>query len=162
MTDKYMRGTGVNKVGTLDRLDWRSGLLKPGENVTSLPLEKITISQSLKKAGYATAMFGKWHLGLDAQHHPASRGFDEAIESSGQHFDFKTTPTVSYPKGTYLADFLTDKAEDFIRRHKDGPFFLYLPHFGVHAPHEAKADLIEKFKSKKAAGGHHDPAYAAM
>lgn len=66
---------------------------------------------------------------------------------------------MEYPSGTYLAD---DKAEDFIRRQKDGPFFLYLPHFGVHAPHEAKKELIEKFQPKPPAGGHHDPTYAAM
>ena len=162
MSGQYMPRTGIYTVGGIDRFNWQSRPLRPVDNVTSLPLDKITIAQSLKKAGYATAMFGKWHLGLDPQHHPGSRGFDEAIESSGKHFDFKTTPPVSYPKGTYLADFLTDKAEDFIRRHKDVPFFLYLPHFGVHAPHEAKADLIEKFKPKKPAGGHHDPTYAAM
>jgi arylsulfatase A-like enzyme len=162
MSGQYMPRTGVYTVGSIDRFDWQSRPLKPVENVTRLPLDKITIAQALKKAGYATAMFGKWHLGNDKEHHPASRGFDEAIESAGVHFDFQTTPEVSYPKGTYLADFLTDKAEDFIRRHKDKPFFLYLPHFAVHAPHQAKADLIEKFKSRKAAGGHHDPTYAAM
>jgi arylsulfatase A-like enzyme len=62
----------------------------------------------------------------------------------------------------YLADFLTDKAVDFVRRHKDRPFFLCLHHFGVHSPHEAKPDLIARFKLKAAAGGHHDPTYAAM
>jgi arylsulfatase A-like enzyme len=51
---------------------------------------------------------------------------------------------------------------EYIRRHKDGPFFLYLTHFGVHSPYEAKKELIEKFKAKAAAGGHHDPTYAAM
>ena len=66
----------------------------------------------------------------------------------GQHFDFDTNPKIEYPQGTYLADFLTDKAVDFIRRHKDEPFFLYLPHFAVHSPHEAKPELIAKFKPK--------------
>ena len=61
-----------------------------------------------------------------------------------------------------MADFLTDKAVDFITRHKDQPFFLYLPHFGVHSPHQAKADLIAKFKPKPAVGGHNSPTYAAM
>ena len=108
-------------------------------------------------------MFGKWHLGQQTPSTTRSRsGFDEAIVSMGQHFDFATSPKVDYPKGTYLADFLTDKAVDFISRHKDGPFFLYLPHFGVHSPHEAKPELIAKFKDKPAAGGHHDPTYAAM
>jgi arylsulfatase A-like enzyme len=69
---------------------------------------------------------------------------------------------VEYPKGTYLADFLTDRAVDFVTRHKDRPFFLCLHHFGVHSPHEAKPDLIAKFKGKPAAGGHDNPTYAAM
>jgi arylsulfatase A-like enzyme len=80
----------------------------------------------------------------------------------GWHFDFVTTPKVDYPKGTYLADFLTDKAVDFIGRNKDRPFFLYLPHFGVHSPHQAKKELIARFEKKPAAGGHRDPTYAAM
>jgi arylsulfatase A-like enzyme len=51
---------------------------------------------------------------------------------------------------------------DFIKRHKDGPFFLYLPHFGVHSPHQAKPELIAKFKDKAGVGGHNNPTYAAM
>jgi len=80
----------------------------------------------------------------------------------GKHFNFETRPEVDYPEGTYLADFLTDKAVDFIRRHQAGPFFLYLSHFAVHTPHEAKDNLIARFKPKAPAGGHHDPVYAAM
>jgi arylsulfatase A-like enzyme len=162
MSGQYGPRTGVYTVGSIERFDWRSRPLRPVDNVTQLPLTKITIAQTLKKAGYATAMFGKWHLGEDASHHPSQRGFDEAIVSMGVHFDFVTHPPVEYPKGTYLADFLTDKAVDFIRRHKDGPFFLYLPHFAVHAPHEAKTNLIAKFKTKPPVGGHNDPSYAAM
>jgi arylsulfatase A-like enzyme len=162
MSGQYMPRTGVYTVGDIDRFDWRSRPLRPVDNVIKLPLDKITVAQALKNAGYATGMFGKWHLGEDPEHHPAKRGFDEAISSQGVHFNFVTRPPVSYPEGTYLADFLTDKAVDVIRRHKDGPFFLYLPHFAVHAPHEAKESLIEKFKPKKPAGGHHDPTYAAM
>ena len=162
MSGQYMPRTGVYTVGSIERFDWRSRPLRPVDNVTQLPLEKITIAQSLKRAGYATGMFGKWHLGNAGAHHPGKRGFDEAIESSGVHFDFKTDPPVDYPPGQYLADFLTGKAEDFIRRHQAGPFFLYLPHFGVHSPHQAKPELIAKFKGRAPAGGHHDPAYAAM
>lgn len=51
---------------------------------------------------------------------------------------------------------------DFIRRHKGEPFFLYLPHFGVHSPWQAKKELIEKFAPKPAAGGHSNPTCAAM
>jgi arylsulfatase A-like enzyme len=162
LSGQYGPRTGVYTVGGIDRFNWRSRPLRPVDNVTALPLDKITIAQALKNAGYATGMFGKWHLGNDAAHHPQRRGFDEAIASAGRHFDFKTDPEVDYPEGTYLADFLTDRAVQFIDRHQSEPFFLYLPHFGVHAPHEAKPELIERFKARPPAGGHRDPTYAAM
>jgi arylsulfatase A-like enzyme len=162
MTGQYGPRTGVYTVGGIGRFEWETRPLRPVDNVDKLSLEKITIAQQLKAAGYATGMFGKWHLGEDAQHHPAQRGFDEAIVSAGKHFDFATSPKTVYPEGTYLADFLTDKAEDFIRRHKEKPFFLYLPHFGVHSPHQAKADKIAHFKDKPAVGGHNNPTYAGM
>lgn len=162
LSGQYAPRTGIYTVGGIDRFEWQGRPLRPVDNVQDLPLDKITIAQRLKAAGYATGMFGKWHLGNDAAHHPAKRGFDEAIASAGQHFDFKTSPVVEYPKGQYLADFLTDRAVDFIKRHKDGPFFLYLPHFAVHSPHHAKEELIAKFKPKAGVGGHNNPTYAAM
>lgn len=166
LSGQYNPRTGIYTVGDIDRFNWESRALRPVDNVQNLPLDKITLPQTLKQAGYATAMFGKWHLGNQGQYHPSKRGFDEAIVSAGAHFDFKTVPQSEYPQGTYLADFLTDKGVDFIRRqttqHPDQPFYLYLPHFGVHSPHDAKPKLIEKFKPKASAGGHHDPTYAAM
>ncbi len=162
LTGQYAARTGVYTVGNIDRFDWWKRSLKPVENVVKLPLDRELLPQVLKKAGYATGIFGKWHLGEDAAHHPSQRGFDEAISSAGRHFDFNTNPKVDVPPRTYLADFLTDRAVDFIRRKKDQPFFLYLPHFGVHAPHQAKAELIERFKKKPPVGGHQNPVYAAM
>ncbi len=162
MTGQYQPRTGVYTVGGIDRFDWESRPLRPIDNVQNLPKEKVTIADSMKRAGYATAMFGKWHLGSSAEYHPSKRGFDEALVTSGKHFNFELDPPVEYPKGQYLADFLTDRAVEFITKNKDKPFFLYLPHFGVHAPHQAKPELIAKFKDKPSAGGHHDPTYAAM
>ncbi len=162
MSGQYGPRTGVYTVGGIGRFEWQSRPLRPVENVTELPLNRTTIAQALKSAGYATGMFGKWHLGEKGDYHPGRRGFDEAIVSMGRHFDFATSPKVDYPEGTYLADFLTDKAEDFIRRHRSEPFFLYLPHFGVHSPHDAKQELIARFQDKPAAGGHKNPTYAAM
>lgn len=162
MSGQYAPRTGVYTVGGIERFDWQSRPLRPVDNVTELPLDRVTIAQALKGAGYATGMFGKWHLGEKGDHHPSRRGFDEAIVSMGRHFDFATNPKTDYPAGTYLADFLTDKAEDFIKRHQGEPFFLYLPHFGVHSPHQAKPDLIERFQAKSPVGGHQNPTYAAM
>jgi arylsulfatase A-like enzyme len=162
MTGQYAPRTGVYTVGGTDRFDWSTRPLRPVDNVTQLPLDRAIVAKPLKDAGYATGMFGKWHLSENGDHHPGKRGFDEAIVSAGKHFNFATNPKTEHPEGQYLADFLTDKAVDFIRRHKDEPFFLYLPHFGVHSPIHAKPDLIGKFKSKPAVGGHHNPTYAAM
>ena len=162
MTGQYAARTGVYTVGGIDRFDWQTRPLRPVDNKNKLPLDKVTIAQSLKKAGYATALFGKWHLGEDGEHHPRHRGFDEAIVSMGRHFNFETQPKEPVRKGEYLADFLTDKAVDFIQRHREAPFFLYLPHFGVHSPHQAKENWVQHFKDKPAAGGHHSTVYAGM
>lgn len=162
MSGQYGARTGVYTVGGTERFDWSQRPLRPVENVTDLPLDRDIFARQLKASGYATGMFGKWHIGQQGDYLPGKRGFDEAIVSMGKHFDFATNPQTDYPQGQYLADFLTDKAVDFITRHKDGPFFLYLPHFGVHSPHDAKADLTAKFKSKPGVGGHNNPTYAAM
>jgi len=144
--------TGMYTVGGIDRFDWNKRPLRPVDNVTNLPLDRTLLPQALKNAGYATAMFGKWHIGQQGDYLPGKRGFDEAIVSMGSHFDFPTNPKTEYPKGTYLADFLTDKAVDFITRHKDGPFFLYLPHNAVHFPlYPGKA-----FQKKSSNGNYGD------
>lgn len=162
MSGQYGARTGVYTVGGIDRFDWSKRPLRPVDNVTELPLDRDVIAQQLKLAGYATGMFGKWHIGQNGDYHPSRRGFDEAIVSMGEHFNFVTRPPVDYPEGQYLADFLTDRAIDFIQRHRDQPFFLYLPHFAVHAPHHAKPELVDKFQVKPGVGGHKNPTYAAM
>ncbi|MCI0357299.1 MAG: sulfatase [Planctomycetaceae bacterium] len=162
MSGQYAPRTGVYTVGSPSRFDTNSRPLVPVENAEGLATETVTIAEALKQAGYTTGMFGKWHLGNGRGQHPRDQGFDEAIVSMGRHFNFETNPKVEVPDGAYLADFLTDKAVDFLERHKAEPFFLYLPHFGVHSPHEAKPELIARFKDKPAAGGHRDPTYAAM
>jgi arylsulfatase A-like enzyme len=162
MSGQVSARTGVYTVGGEDRFDASSRPLRPVPNVTKLPLDLDIWPKQLKAAGYATGMFGKWHIGENDAYFPGKRGFDEAIVSMGLHFDFPTSPKTPYPEKQYLADFLTDKAVDFITRHKGHPFVLYLPHFGVHSPFQAKPELIEKFKSKPGVAGHNNPTYAAM
>ncbi len=161
LSGQYGPRTGIYTVGSTKRFDTSRRPLVPVENAEALALEKVTIAEALKEAGYATGMFGKWHLG-GGGHGPDKQGFDESLVSNGRHFDFVTRPPVEVPPGAYLADYLTDRAVDFIEAHKAGPFFLYLPHFGVHAPHEAKPDLVARFRDKPASGGHKNPTYAAM
>jgi arylsulfatase A-like enzyme len=84
MSGQYGPRTGVYTVGGTDRFDTSMRPLVPVENVTKLAPEKVTVAESLKRAGYATGLFGKWHLGDDPEHHPPAQGFDEAIVSMGR------------------------------------------------------------------------------
>jgi arylsulfatase A-like enzyme len=162
MSGQYPPRTGVYTVGELTRGQAEHRRMIPPKNNILLPLDRRTIANQLQAAGYATAIFGKWHIGQEGDYHPLRRGFDAGFVTMGRHYDFVTQPKIDYPAGTYLADFLTDHAVEFIQQHQREPFFLYLPHFAVHAPHEAKPQLVAKYKARKPIGGHGDPVYAAM
>lgn len=137
-------------------------MLQP-KGETTLPTGEKTIAETLKKAGYRTAMFGKWHLGAKKQS-PIQRGFDVAIESHGAHFGFQTEPKVSHPQNQYLSDFLSDQAALFIKRSAKSkePFFLYYADFLVHKPFEAKDRYLEHFSGKARSKNHKSPMAAAM
>jgi arylsulfatase A len=113
-----------------------------------LPLEEVTLAESLKAAGYATACIGKWHLG-GAGFGPDKQGFEVV------HAGKPNTPPTAEEGGKGESD-LTRKAEEFIAANRDRPFFLYLAHNTPHIPLGARKNLIEKHK------GAFNPTYAAM
>ncbi|MGE4178611.1 MAG: sulfatase-like hydrolase/transferase [Limisphaerales bacterium] len=162
MTGQYGPRTGIYTVGNTNRFDWSMRPLAPVANTVRLAPEAVTFAEVLRERRYATGLFGKWHLGSDPAHHPRAQGFDEALVSEGRHYGFQTIPPVEVGDKEYLADFLTDRAEDFIRRHRDQPFLLCLHHFAVHSPHRAKPERAAAFRGKPAAGGHWNPVYAGM
>lgn len=117
-----------------------------------------TIASALKKLGYVTGLSGKWHLGLKDECRPNQNGFDEfdgflagCLDYYSHIFywgmaDGNTNPTHDlwhndnevYDNGEYLTERITKKSIDFIQRHKDEPFMLYVaynaPHYPMHAP----------------------------
>jgi arylsulfatase A len=128
-----------------------------------LESEEVTLAEVLKKAGYATCHIGKWHLGDDAWF-PQHQGFDENYGGCdyGQppsYFDPYTNKRLKQgivhlkprKKGEYLTDREADEAVGFIARHKDKPFFLYLAHYAVHTPIQAKKDLTDRYAKKREA-----------
>ena len=139
--------------------------LKPPSIAGELALEEITFAEVLKTAGYRSASFGKWHLG-GREFYPDKQGFDEFHVTQGRHFapQFRSTPPLETKPGDYLADVLTRRAIRFLKENRDRPFCLYLPHFAVHIPLEAKQELIEKYQRKepKPKGRVNHPVYAAM
>ncbi|SCX99726.1 Arylsulfatase A [Nonlabens sp. Hel1_33_55] len=115
---------------------------------TGMSLEKITIAEAFKANGYATAAYGKWHLGKnDLQ--ITNQGFDEGFEMTG-HYDFKTSPHQDMDKSRFSADVITEKTIEFIKesKAKDQPFFAYVPFYLVHKPLEPKAEYLKHFKGK--------------
>jgi len=166
---------------------WSEGSLKgpkqrkllQGVSLHSLPHTETTLARHLQKAGYLTALVGKWHLG-DADHFPETHGFD--VNIGGTHWgapqtywwpysgsgrfgsDFRYVPHLEFGEpGEYLTDRLTDEALRIIDRAGDRPFFLYLSHHAPHTPIEAKVDDVKYFEAKLRPGLHHKNAvYAAM
>lgn len=129
-----------------------------------LPLEIVTPAEVLKRKGYTTGYFGKWHLG-SPDFEPDKQGYDVSIVTNGGHFapQFRTSPQQDVPEGTYLADYLTEQTIHFMESNREEPFFVMLSHFAVHIPLHAKQELIAKYKAKaKPAEGVNNPIYAAM
>ncbi len=122
-----------------------------------LPLSQITLADLLKKAGYATGMVGKWHLGLQPQFHPLERGFDEYfgfLHGAHDYLDPKRDPANLILRGTepvdekeYLTEAFTREAVAFIEKQKSGPFFLYLAYNAIHAPMQAVQKYLDRFKN---------------
>jgi arylsulfatase A-like enzyme len=133
-----------------------------------LPLDETTMADVFHNAGYATASLGKWHLG-GKQYYPDKHGFDFFLAGTDQpntkhYFSPYGIPTLpDGPKGEYVTDRLTNEAIRFIDLNKDKPFFLYLPHFAVHLPLQAKQKLIAKYQMKiKSGDAQSNAIYAAM
>ena len=145
------------------------------ESLTYLPLDHVTLAERLNAAGYATGFLGKWHLShrkggdehgpfeprLRAEH----QGFDLNIGGCGYggpptYFDPYRIPNIEPRKeGEYLTKRLADESIDFIKQHRDEPFFLALWNYTVHWPMEAPPALVEKYRNRE---GLKDPRYAAM
>ena len=127
-----------------------------GPNGLGLPTKFATMAEVFKKNGYATAHYGKWHCGDQPQTRPIARGFDEhaGLMYSNDMWRFHpvnpkywgrfplqfwengkvTIKDVSKEDQTHLTTWATEKTVDFIKRHKEKPFFVYLAHSMPHVP----------------------------
>jgi arylsulfatase A len=166
LTGKYPARTHIT--------DWIPGL--PPENpkllvpewTKYLPHAEANLGKVFKAAGYTTASIGKWHLGGE-EYYPEKQGFDVNIAGTDKpapptYFaPWKITNLVEGAQGDYLTDRIGTEAVKFIEQNKAKPFFLYLPHFGVHTPIQGRPDVVEKYRAVKRNGlTHSNAVYAAM
>lgn len=139
LTGRFFSRTGVRGVSTGEER------INPDER---------TLADVLKKAGYATAAFGKWHNGSQPPYHPNDRGFDEFTGFTSGHWGNYFDPWLEHngalfrAKG-YITDYLTDQAMEFVKKQGDRPFFCYLAYCTPHSPMQVPDRFYDKFATKR-------------
>jgi arylsulfatase A-like enzyme len=134
-----------------------------------LKTDYYTLPKALKDAGYATAHFGKWHLGHEP-YSPLQHGFDIDVPHwpgpgpAGSYVaPWKFPDFDPNTPNEHIEDRMAKEAVAFMEKHKDKPFFLNYWMFSVHAPFDAKKALIEKYRALvKPDEPQRSPTYAAM
>lgn len=143
LTGRYQQRAGIDGVVYADpKRNRHHGLQK----------NEITLAQCLQSAGYRTGMFGKWHLGYQRQYNPTFRGFQQFVgyvsgnvdyfahlDGTGV-FDWWHNAELNREEQGYVTHLITDHAVDFIRQHKENPFFVYIAHEAVHYPYQGPDD----------------------
>lgn len=140
LTGRYQQRSGITGVVTA-----------AGHRHTGLDLQETTFAEVLQEVGYTTALFGKWHLGYRPDYNPVRQGFDEYVGFVSGNIDYHAhldqTGAEDWwkqdelvPETGYSTDLITDHGVDFILRHRDKPFLLYLAHEAPHYPYQGRRD----------------------
>ena len=111
-----------------------NGTVPMGEGAYGLVQWEVTMAEMLSEAGYATGMYGKWHLGYKPPYLPANHGFDDfmGLNAANDEFpaalfdrDSMITEDVGLEQG-YLTEIFAKRAIDFIGQDRENPFFYFL------------------------------------
>jgi arylsulfatase A-like enzyme len=147
----------------------RNPTLNPFDENAGLPLEEENMAEILKKVDYHTGYVGKWHLGTHPKFRPNVRGFDEFygfVAGGHRYFPedlvYQTIEDVDRRGGwyntkllrneqrvetdEYLTDELSNEAVDFIVKHHEKPFFLFLSYNAPHTPMQASQKYLDRFQ----------------
>ncbi|MDP7017589.1 MAG: sulfatase-like hydrolase/transferase [Pirellulaceae bacterium] len=139
---------------------WTQGDIDAATGI-NMALEELTLAESLRSAGYRTALFGKWHLGAHRDYGPRKQGFDEFfgirdgfidnynhffLHRNGFHDLFDGTKRVQ-ADGEYFPAMMVDRSLKFIGENRDRPFFLYVPFNIPHYPEQALERFAETYAS---------------
>lgn len=137
----------------------RTGVTGVSEGRERLNLDETTMADVFRDAGYVTAAFGKWHNGTQHPYHPNGRGFDEYYGFTSGHWGNYFSPLLDHNGEMvtgegYLSDDLTGRAIEFIRKHRDDPFFVYIPFNIPHSPMQVPDKAWERFRDKELTTTH--------
>ena len=125
-------------------------------DLTSLHPDEVTIADLFRAKGSVTGLVGKWHCGEGEVCHPLNRGFDEfegfisPDDYLPSYYDYKLSIAgeIHAFKDQYITYDLSDRAVEFVRRHKGQPFFLHLSHAAPHRPLEAPDETVAYYRDK--------------
>jgi len=147
------------RIGIFDFIPghWRpyEEVIVPKHRTQHLPEQIFTLGDVMKRAGYQTGYFGKWHLNNGRNNLPSARGYDTShMYAGGGFYSPRFIPPYKDGENQRLSTQLTKMSIEFIRDNKDEPFFLFLSHYDVHVRLDADKELIDKYLNKK-----RDPDY---
>ena len=166
LSGQYSPRHEVFNVGTGPRGKSAYRKLEHIAGVDTLRKDIVTWASCLQKEGYTTASIGKWHLSDTPE--PFGFKINVAGTHSGNPSQGYYPPHPNVPnlgkvsKNEYLTDTLNQRACSFIKTHKKAPWMLYLTHFAVHTPIQAKKELIAKYKQKTPGKLHKNVDMATM
>ena len=147
------------------RYNYRTRVIDTFKGRSMMEPEEVTVAEALRDAGYATGIFGKWHLGDNYPLRPQDQGFDEVLVHRGGGLAQPSEPIENERRYTdpilfhngeqvqmqgYCTDIYFDAAMDFIGESQKAkqPFFIYLPPNAPHGPyHDVPEDLLSYYKS---------------
>ena len=154
LTGRYQQRAGGLEcaIGTGNVGRYDDAIRLAGQRQLGLPAKQVVLPSALKPAGYVSGVFGKWHLGYEPQFNPVEHGWDDFFGYMGgnvHYFNHRETSELHvlyrgrlpvHAEG-YMTHLITDSSINFIERHKDKPFFLYVSHECPHFPFQGPKDV---------------------
>lgn len=144
MTGRYPHRTGVVSLN-----------METEPALTRLRADEVTLADLFAARGYTTGLVGKWHLGTGDECHPRRRGFSEfegfvgaEMIPSYSSYELEVAGARKKFEGRDLTEELSQRAIEFVRRHRERPFFLHLAHYAPHRPLGAPEPLVAAYEAR--------------